>query len=252
ATLNVKGYGNSDIFHPKNKWNHINTLLTKEKIAILAVQETHMTPERVADVESHLKRRVRIFMSADPDTPTARGGVAVVLNTQKVDTREATATEIVPGRAILVKVKTYKEDWLQILAIYAPNAPAENEQFWDKLDEWFEGNTNNKPDIMLGDFNMVEDASDRMPAHADHPAATLAFEDLKGKLEIYDSWRTTYPDKSPTFTFHQPNYQVKSRLDRIYMKKELIITAREWQTKASGLETDHALVTVKVTTPAAP
>ncbi|KAH8074947.1 Endonuclease/exonuclease/phosphatase, partial [Cristinia sonorae] len=252
ATLNIKGYGNPDTHHPKNKWNHLNQVLRDDKIAILAVQESHMTPERVVNVEERFSSRMRIFMSAHPEAPTAKGGVALVLNKQLIDAAQASAQEVVPGRALLVRAKTYKDEWLNILAVYAPNIPAENGAFWDTVSSWFDDHDAPNPDIMLGDFNMVEEAADRLPAHEDSPVATLAFNDLKTKLHLCDGWRNTFPTDNTKFTYHQPNMTVKSRIDRIYMKRILVEMARDWVIKNSGIETDHEMVCVDVITKSAP
>ena len=57
---------------------------------------------------------------------------------------------------------------LTIPNVYAPNSPPDNKNFWNELDQAF--NTNPFPylDILLGDFNVVEDAIDRLPSRNDN------------------------------------------------------------------------------------
>ncbi|THH14525.1 hypothetical protein EUX98_g9603 [Antrodiella citrinella] len=241
--------------------SHVNQLMREKKIGILAIQETHMTLERATDIESRFEKRMRVFASEDPEAPTARAGIAVILNRQLVNADRATMEEIIPGRAIMLSVPTYKNDTIRVLAIYAPNNPTANGKFWDDIQEWVNDQQMNaslngmsvlKPNILLGDFNVVEEAIDRIPVHEDEAVATLALDDLKTNLELIDGWRDTYPDAPPEYTFHQANMQAMSRLDRIYMERDLINMSRNWKIEPSGLETDHQMVSVEVVTRAAP
>ncbi|KDQ62217.1 hypothetical protein JAAARDRAFT_189568 [Jaapia argillacea MUCL 33604] len=58
ASLNLKGYGNTNPTHKNNKWNHLNQLLREQKIAVLLVQEAHMTEERRDNVERVFSKRM--------------------------------------------------------------------------------------------------------------------------------------------------------------------------------------------------
>ena len=40
ASLNISGFGSNNIYHPNNKWLHVNQLMRDKKIGILAIQET--------------------------------------------------------------------------------------------------------------------------------------------------------------------------------------------------------------------
>lgn len=198
--------------NPANKWNRINQLMRDKKIAVLAVQETHMDDDRRQAVEQVAGRRLKIVSSADPTNPSGRGGVAVVLNQQLVHSDELQSIEIVPGRAILVTLKFSHEEKLRVLAIYAPNNAKDNELFWRVLQEYFAANPRKRADIMIGDFNVVEDAIDRIPSHTDNAATVDALDDLKRSLNLVDGWRETYPD-TKAFTFFQESTKSQSRID---------------------------------------
>jgi exonuclease III len=71
---------------------------------------------------------------------------------------------------------------MTVLAAYAPNDPVENAQFLYNLEE--ETRNLNKPDICLGDWNMVEDLIDRLPHHSDHDAPTQAMRELKNRFKL--------------------------------------------------------------------
>ena len=67
-----------------DKWMRINQLVREQKIAILAVQETHLTEERVTVVRSLFEEHLRIEYSSDPINGGAARGVAFVINLRVV------------------------------------------------------------------------------------------------------------------------------------------------------------------------
>ena len=100
-----------------------------------------MSPERREQVETLFGRRLTIFSSEDPDHPTSRGGVAVVLNKNLVNTAAAKAVTIVPGRALLVHIPWHQQETLRLLAVYAPNVTESNGEqnaaFWKSIRTFF-------------------------------------------------------------------------------------------------------------------
>jgi len=159
----------------------------------------------------------------------------------------------VGGRALLLTLELNERRKLKVLAIYAPNDPRENRDFWNELKEFFEENPNKKPDLMAGDFNMVEDSLDRLPSHSDQGGTTEALDDLKQLLGVEDGWRNTYP-QTIAFTYLQSNgLKSQSRIDRIYSKPHITTTAREWKISATGLpHADHKMVSVQIVDENAP
>lgn len=128
-------------------------------VKVLALQETHLTERLVNSLHKYLGRRLEILYSAPPERSTSAQGVAFVLNKDKTNIKDAKLTEITPGRAILLTLPWHKTLVVTILNIYAPNSPSENAKFWQDLDRrWMEMHLE-EPDIMLGDFNMVEDTA---------------------------------------------------------------------------------------------
>lgn len=118
----------------------------------------------------------------------------------------------------------------------------------------------------MGDFNLVEDGLDRLPAHPDDSEAVAALTDLRTFLQLQDGWRTTYPDVKQ-YTFLQSATGSQSRIDRIYTSSRIQETAENWDmlppppspaqtgttvqaspmnAAASGLKTDHLMVSTKV------
>ncbi|KIN93066.1 hypothetical protein M404DRAFT_36430 [Pisolithus tinctorius Marx 270] len=107
-----------------------------DHLAILALQETHLDETQAASLNDTFIDTLHIITSTDPDHPLARG-VAIALN------------------KCLVKMH---EEKLNILNIYAPNDPSENQWFWETIHD----NIINlpQPDMLLGNFNIVEDSID--------------------------------------------------------------------------------------------
>jgi endonuclease/exonuclease/phosphatase (EEP) superfamily protein YafD len=101
-----------------------------------------------------------------------------VLNKELTNIKGIKQQDIIPGRAMLITLPWHSNLSLTILNIHAPNAHSENQTFWESLDlEW----TRQRfpvPDIMLGDFNLVEDAVDRLPNHTDPHTAVMSLDNF--------------------------------------------------------------------------
>ena len=69
---------------------------------------------------------------------------------------------------------------------------------------------------------------------------------LKYEIKVQDGWRTTYPN-SKAYTHTQKLVMSRARLDQIYATEAIIRTALDWDTEKPGIDTDHDLVSVKVT-----
>lgn len=240
ASLNMRGrYSNGT-----DKWFHINQIVREKRIGILALQETHVTPEDVASIHQLFGKRLEIISTIDPNHPGAKG-VSIVLNKDITNTIGVQRFDIIPGRAIMAKIPWHRERVINILAVYAPNDGAANARFWGEL----QGKllTLPKPDVMLGDCNLVEDALDRLPPHPDYQSATEALADLKADLQLTDGWRSIYPD-TRAYTFMQKPAQggAQSRIDRIYAKEDFIRFSKGWSIEPVGISTDHQLISVQL------
>jgi exonuclease III len=224
------------------------------------ITEAHLDQERLDGLHRIHGKRLKIFHSEYPITRNGRG-VAVVLNRAltTVDPGDINIVEIVPGRAILINTVWYESERLSALGVYAPNEPANNRNFWEDIHAFFASPDNQhhrKPDLILGDCNVVEEAVDRYPRpneeqQARWQGAVDALDSLKLFLGLSDGWRDAYPHSIRyTFSNHDNSYQ--SRIDRIYIKNALLETAYEWDIKPSGILTDHQMVSVRVSAANAP
>lgn len=75
----MRGHGYGALDGPRSKWPNVNQLMRDKKIAILALQETHLTKEYIKSLHELYGRRIKIYHTGNPDQPNAHG-VAVVLN----------------------------------------------------------------------------------------------------------------------------------------------------------------------------
>ncbi|KAJ7310167.1 Endonuclease/exonuclease/phosphatase [Mycena albidolilacea] len=191
------------------------------KIGILAVQETDLSPKDVDNIHKIFSKRLRIYATIDPACPQAKE-VAIVVN---------------------------KEKKLTVIAVYAPNDTAENVEFLEKLKEKARGLS--KPDIILGDWNMVEDGIDRVPHHQDPSAVTDAMREFKRKHNLQDGWRQTYPD-TKGYTFLQSATGSQSRIDRILVTENILRNSSDWTIESLGIHTDHQLISTKYSDPKMP
>ncbi|KAK0443027.1 uncharacterized protein EV420DRAFT_1622935 [Desarmillaria tabescens] len=178
---------------------------------------------------------MKIVFTADPENPTSKGGVAIVINKQLTLWHHTKTKVIILGRAILLKTRWYGEKEIIILGIYTPN--------------WW-------PDYMGGDMNFVEDPIDRLLMRADHADVLTAFDNLKELLGLRDGWCRTYPDRKdfsfrctrsvPVQGANEMVCQVfQSRIDRIYVTDNLFENAR-----IAGV--DHDMVSVQIAHEEAP
>jgi exonuclease III len=245
ASLNIRGRGPMG----DNKWNHINQIMREHRLSVLAVQEAHLTQEHVDGIHTLFGKRLQVHFSQGPNVNAQ--GVAIVLNKELTNIKGVEQQIIIPGRAILVTLPWHSNLSLTILNVYAPNAPHENQAFWETLNLEWDRQGWPLPDIMLGDFNLVEDAIDRLPSHNDLHSAVTSLESLRGKFQIKDGWRVTNPD-TKCFSFLQKSTGVQSRIDRIYATNNIIKTAADWTVVTTALNTDHKMVSVKVIDQKAP
>ena len=185
ASLNICGGG---AIGTRMKWQHINQIMREKRVALLAVQETHLTEETITDLHSQFPGRIHIKHTSDLLHPNSKG-VAIILNKQLTKWKEATTREIFPGRALLLTIPWRNNSVINVLAIYAPNPTNENQLFWETLDQkWLDENLP-LPDVMLGDFNLVEEPIDRLPVHGDAPSAIQSLNKFKERLNLFDGWR---------------------------------------------------------------
>ncbi|KAJ7643166.1 Endonuclease/exonuclease/phosphatase, partial [Mycena polygramma] len=254
ASLNMKGNGNPSVRHKDNKWYNLWQIAREQRAGVMVVVEAHMDPTLKAEIDSLFSRVLRVEFTADLIAPRARAGVAFILNKNMVQTDNIKTREIIPGRAMILELKNADGSPLSILGVYGPNPPADNAAFWREIKQYYVTHRNvRRPDLMGGDTNVVESGLDRLPSHTDNHNAVEALDELKQYLGLIDGWRETYPTTC-AYTFRQPEALggAQSRIDRWYVKRDMFEHTFEWGMHTVGINTDHRMITVKITTADAP
>ncbi|EIW62456.1 DNase I-like protein [Trametes versicolor FP-101664 SS1] len=218
-----------------------------QRIAVLALQEAHLNEERVSSLRQIFGRHLHIEYSPDPSNSTGARGVTAVLNKQILKNCTPTTRCVIPGRAILLSVPWSEDRVLTILTVYAPNDRNENAAFWERL----RAENLGRIDLLLGDFNVVEEAADRFPPKSDAARQCEALRELCQGLSVCDGWRAANP-ASKQFTYLHETSGAQSRLDRIYVRRAMMGDCDEWTITEPGIPTDHLLVTVEVANYKAP
>ncbi|KAH9859090.1 Endonuclease/exonuclease/phosphatase, partial [Lenzites betulinus] len=251
ASLNIRGMGSSATNGINDKWLRVNQIMKEKRLAILAVQETHLSNENTAALNTLFEQSLTIYTSVDPQTPCAARGVAFVVNKRMLNARDIKIKEIIPGRAQTLSLPQPSGDDLVLLNVYAPNDTAQNADFWRRLTELRDAQQLDNPDAVMGDFNIVEDTLDRIPARGDRRDPVSALAALMRKINMVDGWRIENPS-TRAFTFLQESTMSQSRIDRIYVREDINGKTADWDIVASGIRTDHQMITMSLANYAAP
>ena len=247
ASLNINGFNApSHNMTGIDKWSTIHRTMSTHKIAILAIQETHLDDELLNRVIQSYGTRLTIIASLNPSTPRASAGVAFVINKRLIKPINITVFELLEGRALALKIKWHENEETTILNIYAPHTRASQHDFWNKVQTRKQLYRLRNPDFLLGDFNVTEDAIDRYPPHPDDTNAITALRDIRHKWGLHDAWRHAYPTyKIYTYRAIHNDNPIKSRLDRIYITQGVEPHSFNWQHSSTAVPTDHWLISVK-------
>jgi exonuclease III/polyhydroxyalkanoate synthesis regulator phasin len=252
ASINIATLNMNRLTAPSSQMNHIqkwamiNQMLNKHKIAILALQETHLDRTALEDITRCFGKKMQILHSEDPTAPRATAGVAFIINKSLIKPRKVTAHEITPGRALYLNIDWLEMESTSMLNIYAPNVRSDHPAFWDNVDAGQRAKRVAKPIFVLGDFNVTEDPIDRSPARQDDIQAINALRDTWFAWEIQDTWRLAYPkERQYTYRAATAESQIQSRLDRIYTARRIAPMTFDWKIRPSPVPTDHWLVSVK-------
>ena len=247
ATLNINGSS-----APTNgmslleKWSMINQTLNEHKIAIMALQETHLDQDKVDRIRQSFGKKMQIEFSMDENAPRAHAGVAFIINKSLISPRDVQTCEIIPGRALALKIDWLESESTTLLNIYAPVNRGDQSPFWKTVETNRRTNGFPIPDFMLGDLNVTEEPLDRAPARADDRSAMDALREIRLTWNVRDIWRQINPDtRDYTYWANANGQQTMSRLDRIYTKDQLTTFVLDCAITMSPVPTDHYLVVAK-------
>ena len=76
GTVNINGlHTRTESSHTFEKWAEINATMKNEKIAILAIQETHLDKQSTQAIHQALGKRLKIMNSQLEENPRSSAGV---------------------------------------------------------------------------------------------------------------------------------------------------------------------------------
>jgi exonuclease III len=124
ATLNMRGSSapTSNMNFLK-KWTRINYMIRTNKIAILALQETHLDNELAESIKRCFGKNLDLLYSSNPNSPRTKAGVAFILNKALILNREPKIHVLAPGRAIMLKINWPDDNEIKIVNIYCTHLP---------------------------------------------------------------------------------------------------------------------------------
>jgi exonuclease III len=237
GTFNMRG--KSITSTRRSKWPDLHSELFSNNIHIQAVQETHLKDEEVDALNLNFPG---LFIHNNPLTNTA-GGVAIIIRRDTLDPAKVTFLDLIPGRASVAKFKWGDHD-LSAVAIYAPNNPAEKIVFAQTLNETITRANLSNP-ILLGDWNFVEDALDRLPVNRDDANVINEFQFFFNTSHLVDGWREHNPD-SLHYTFLRSDGRARARIDRVYVKRDFLPYCTQWDFGGPTHLSDHCLASVSI------
>ena len=125
-------------------------------------------------------------VSTRPEEPCVGAPQCSVVHDHNTD--NITATMLIPGRAILAPIPWQDRQNINLLAIYTPNVLKEIREFWKTITEKINTTPTLQPDIVLGNFNQVEDAIDRIPCRLDDLPMTEKLREFRTAHNLIDDW----------------------------------------------------------------
>jgi hypothetical protein len=237
ATLNMKGRNQNK----KSKWPSLVTLLRKQRILVLGVQESHLDAEETEKIKL-MCPKIEIINNGIHKN---KEGIAFLINKELANNMTWKHEELITGRASRLTIKVEEERGLDIVLVYAPNNDNEKVNFFTELKGKIGREKELNNTIIMGDFNSVENELDRLPHHKDEEKVIESWKKVKRKYKLIDGWRS-HNILNKGFTFIQPVTNSMSRIDRIYLNEDIYPYAYNWSHIDSAKISDHDLVTVDI------
>lgn len=213
----------------------------------MALQETYNCTDNFAEAK---RFNGKLWTFPNPGTAHSAGtGFIVHREGVPSDLRKEDFTHkvLIPGRLDTLSWKWGEETFL-VANLYAPNSEQVAIPFFKQVISLLRRET---VDVILGDWNHVEKAIDRIPQRAPSTAMRDVLSDLRTGLNVLDTWRDRNPNVKD-FTYERPNANSdgthsRSRLDRILLSPEVSKRSLSHSVDVGLTISDHYPVWVEVT-----
>jgi exonuclease III len=240
ASMNIKG---RYLTSKTSKYKILSTIIRKNQIDVIGLQETKLKTKD--EEELNLENPKMILISNPAEDGNAKAGTAFILNKDKMKNKTWTHTILIQGRLSVLTFKNTETQTFNIINLYSPNDLRLKKEFYKRVLQIISSQQWENP-ILIGDFNMVEQAIDRLPEHQDDNALTKRVNQIINKLEVVDGWRKD-EEEAREYTYSQKTPFAAARIDRIYVAKQIIQMANDWHINETYNLSDHRMVTVTLT-----
>jgi ribonuclease HI len=176
---------------------------------------------------------------------TSKEGVGFIINKDLLKNKSWKHTILIPGRASRLEIEWVEGNGLDMIVSYAPNSPKDKILYFKRLEAEIKLIDDWKKPMILGDFNFVEDAIDRIPHREDNKEVVDTFKKLKKKMKWVDGKRVIMPE-TKEYTFLQPGTLSTSRIDRIYTHVDMLEYSHLWGVYSSGTLSDHNIASIEI------
>ena len=92
------------------KWSMLYQTMKESKIAILALQETHLDDNMLISIHECFGKRLSVINSKLPENPRTSAGVAFVINRGLIAPKDLDVAELIEGRALAIKFKWHGDE----------------------------------------------------------------------------------------------------------------------------------------------
>ena len=230
----------------KEKMDFLKTCCNVDFDVLILVETHHKLMSEISPLlHAHLKNSSRIHTPASDEDPYA-GIVVLVSNRVKL----LENTEVLPGRILNFKIQGSRKVY-NISAVYGYTSKNASQSkikgMTDELTKYHDVFDNN---IILGDFNFVENDLDRTNKsrngknHLDNVLSRV-WCDFTEKLGISDPFRIRNPRRR-TFSYIHTKDNSKSRIDRIYFNDENCKDLMHYKHTPTIFKKAHKVITFSI------
>ena len=210
VTVNVQGL--------RDKQKRLDTFQTLRNgnFDVVALQETHCDYNSIGTWKGEWGGE-----SEWTHYKSDQAGVAILFSS-KLSVNVLRTSSCNRGRIIAVTAEI-DSCIFQFVNVYGPNPTGETEsaQFFTQIENIMDQSI--QP-VIFGDFNMVENL--KMDRRGGKPCKRHTYglgiiKNLREGFDLVDVWRSQHPH-AKEFTWHSPDGQIHSRLDRIYIPRHYL------------------------------
>jgi exonuclease III len=131
---------------------------------------------------------------------------------------------------------------LDIINVYSPNNEKEKVEFYKTVKDKIVQCKDLDNTILLGDFNFVKSELNQFLRQGNAMNIINEFDKIRKRLNLIDRWRVQHPEEK----YYMYINESMSRIDKIYMNKEIYSLAYNWYISNPGKIRDHQMVIIEI------